>query len=284
MGKFNAVKQSLRKFGGLNLERGRSIPDNWVVVREETVTGNGSTFLIRQAVYPDTFTGFSKGMGQQTTGGYMGAGNRNLGIEVEVRELETGDFGSDRVWENVSYSRQQDFFNQSLTVISRTITPASSISAPQERQGSLSQIGVQRNPSEWMVGDVVNVSRNTLDSGGLTTGYVVRVYPTSVEVLWSPDAIHPKGWKTTEKKRDLIYAGHNEKWREIANKWLDKKFYAEAELEPAPAWTQMISATSKEVQDLTTSTSPLPISANVWRESDEIRENLEWLLNPHKRL
>jgi hypothetical protein len=284
MGEFNSVRLSLRKFAGINLEKGRSIPDNWVVVKEETVSGPKGTFLIRQAVYPDTFTGFAKGMGEQTTGGYLGAGNRNLGIEVEVRELSTGDFGSDRVWENVSYSRQQDFFNEALTVISRTVNPSSSISAPQERQGSLAQVGIQRNPSEWMVGDVVNVSRPSLDGGGLTTGYVVRVYPATVDVMWSPDAIHPKGWKTTEKKRDLIYAGHNENWRKVANKWLDKQFYAEAELEPAPAWTKMISVSPEESEDLTTSRSPLPISADVWRESDEVRENLEWLLNPYKRL
>ena len=284
MSNFSAIQRSLRKFGGVSLVKNRPIPDNWVVVNEQTVSGDKGTVVVRQAVFPDTFTGFSQGKGQQTTGGYLGAGNRNLGVEIEVRDVVTGELGSDRVWENVSYSRQQDFFNQSLTVISRTLNTTSSISAPQERQGSISQVGIQRNPSEWMVGDVVNVSRQSLDAGGLTTGYVVRVYPTTVEVLWSPDAIHPKGWTTTEKKRDLIYAGHNENWRKVANKWLDKQFYAEAELEPAPDWTKMISVSPEESEDLTTSRSPLPISSDVWRESDEVRENLEWLLNPYKRL
>lgn len=65
MGKFNSVRLSLRKFAGINLEKGRSIPDNWVVVKEETVSGPKGTFVIRQAVYPDTFTGFAKGMGSK---------------------------------------------------------------------------------------------------------------------------------------------------------------------------------------------------------------------------
>lgn len=284
MSDFNRVVQSLRQFGGINIEKGRTIPDNWVVVKEETVTGDNTTFLVRQAVYPDTFTGFAKGMGEQTTGGYLGTGNRNLGLEIEIRDNTTGEIGSDRVWENVSYSRQQDFLNQSLTVISRTITSVSSISSPQERQGSLSQVGIQRNPSEWMVGDIVNVSRPTLDGGGMTLGYVVRVYPTTVDVLWRPDAIHPKGWTTTEKKSNLIYSGHNENWRKEANKLLKEEFYAEAELEKPPEWTKMIQATSDEIEDLTTKSSPLPLSSDVWRESDEIKDNLIHLLKPYHRL
>ena len=82
------------------------------------------------------------------------------------------------------------------------MTTVSSISAPQERQGTLSQVGVQRNPSEWIVGDMVNVARPTLDGGGITIGYVVRVNPTTVDIIWRPDAIHPKGWRTEEKKEN----------------------------------------------------------------------------------
>ena len=280
MSSYSDVKKSLRKFAGVDLTNNRTIPANWVVVKEETVTGDGDTFIIRQAVFPDTFTGYSKGMGEQTTGGYLGAGNRNLGIEIEVKDMNTREYGSDRVWENVDYSRQQEFFTNALTIISRTLTTVSSISAPQERQGSLSQIGVQKNPSEWMVGDMVNVARPTLDGGGMAIGYVVRVYPTAVDVLWSPDANHPKGWRTEEKKETLIYAGHNEEWRKTANKWLDKKFYAESEPAPPPAWTKMIEANSKEIESLTTSSSPSALSSGVWREADKTRENFERMINP----
>ena len=280
MTSYSDVKKALRKFAGVDLTNNRAIPDNWVVVKEETVTGDKDTFVIRQAVFPDTFTGYAKGMGEQTTGGYLGAGNRNLGIEIEVRDINTGEYGSDRVWENVDYSRQQEFFNNSLTVISRTLTTVSSISAPQERQGTLSQVGVQRNPSEWIVGDMVNVARPTLDGGGITIGYVVRVYPTTVDILWSPDAIHPKGWRTEEKKENLIYAGHNEEWRKTANEWLNDKFYAESEPAPPPAWTKMITSNPDEIEELTTSSSPLPISADVWSEADDARENFERMINP----
>tara|TARA_R110002012_G_scaffold243131_1_gene417726 strand:- start:1496 stop:2353 length:858 start_codon:yes stop_codon:yes gene_type:complete len=280
MTSYSDVKKALRKFAGVDLTNNRAIPDNWVVVKEETVTGDKDKFVIRQAVFPDTFTGYAKGMGEQTTGGYLGAGNRNLGIEIEVRDINTGEYGSDRVWENVDYSRQQEFFNNSLTVISRTLTTVSSISAPQERQGTLSQVGVQRNPSEWIVGDMVNVARPTLDGGGITIGYVVRVYPTTVDILWSPDAIHPKGWRTEEKKENLIYAGHNEEWRKTANEWLNDKFYAESEPAPPPAWTKMITSNPDEIEELTTSSSPLPISADVWSEADDARENFERMINP----
>ena len=204
MSDFNDIQKSLRQFAGVNLTKHRRIPSNWVIIKEQIVTGENATFIIRQGIFPEAFSGYAKGIGEQTSSGYMGLGNRNLGMEVEIEDLTTGEYGSDRVWENVSHDRQQEFFNNMITVISKTITSASSISAPQERQGSLSQVGVQRNPSEWMVGDIVNVSRISLDAGGFTTGYVVKVYPVSVEVLWSPDKLHPNGWTTEEKKTGLI--------------------------------------------------------------------------------
>ena len=79
----------------------------------------------------------------------------------------------------------------------------------------MSQVGLLRNPSDWIVGDKVNVSRHTLDGGGLTVGYVVRVYPTTVDVLFPPDEFHHlKGWYNEEEKEDLIYAGHDNNWRQ----------------------------------------------------------------------
>ena len=65
-------------------------------------------------------------------------------------------------------------FRDALTVISRTITSVSTITSPQQRQGDMSQVGLQRNPSDWLVGDKVNVARETLDAGGMTVGYVVE--------------------------------------------------------------------------------------------------------------
>jgi len=81
---FDAVQKSLRQFAGITLDKNRRIPSNWVIIKEEMVTGDKSTFIVRMGVFPDTVSGFSKGQGQQTTGGYMGAGNKNLGVEIEV--------------------------------------------------------------------------------------------------------------------------------------------------------------------------------------------------------
>ena len=63
---FDAVQKSLRQFAGINLDKNRRIPSNWVIVKEEMVTGDKSTFIVRMGVFPDTFSGFAKGKGQQT--------------------------------------------------------------------------------------------------------------------------------------------------------------------------------------------------------------------------
>ena len=284
---WNAVQKSLRQFAGINLDKNRTIPSNWVVVKEEMVTGDNSNFLVRMAVFPETFSGFAKGKGQQSAGGYMGAGNKNLGIEIEVQDMTTGEIGSDRTFSDIPFDRQDEFFRDALTVISRTVTSVSSVASPQQRQGDMAQVGLLRNPSDWLVGDKVNVSRETLDSGGMTVGYVVRVYPTTVEVLFPPDEYHLKGWTNEEEKIDLIYAGHDTNWRETANKWLKKDFYAEYHYgeiqvgDKPPTWTELIEYSPQEYERRIGEPSPIPIEANVWDESNDVAENLEEMLRPY---
>ena len=280
---FDAVQKSLRQSAGIDLTKSRRIPSNWVVVKEEIVSGDETNFIVRMGVYPDTFTGFSKGRGQQTSGGYMGLGNKNLGIEIEVEDMTTGEFGSDRTFEDVSFERQDEFFRQALTVISRTIMQVSATATPQERQGSIAQVGTQRNPSDWLVGDKVNVSRSELDSGGLTIGYVVRVYPTTVDVLFPSDDYHNQGWTHEEKKNDLIYAGHDDNWRDVANKWLGKEFYGESiEIgDKSPSWTELIGYNKRDYKLHIGDPSPIPTSSNVWAESDAVRIRLIQMLRPY---
>ena len=284
---WNAVQKSLRQFAGINLDKNRTIPPTWVVIKEEIVTGDENNFLVRMAVFPETFSGFAKGKGQQSAGGYMGAGNKNLGIEIEVQDMTTGEIGSDRTFSDIPFDRQDEFFRDALTVISRTVTSVSSVASPQERQGDMSQVGLLRNPSDWLVGDKVNVSRETLDSGGLTVGYVVRVYPTTVDVLFPPDEYHLKGWTNEEDKIDLIYAGHDNNWREAANKWLKEDFYAEYHYgeiqvgDEPPTWTELIEYTPKEYERRIGEPSPIPIDSNVWDESNDVVENLAQMLNPY---
>lgn len=283
---FDAVQKSLRQFAGINLDKNRRIPSNWVIVKEEMVTGDKSNFIVRMGVFPDTFSGFSKGKGQQTTGGYMGAGNKNLGVEIEVEDIGTGEYGSDRTFSDISFDRQNEFFQDAIGVISKTITSVSTVASPQQRQGDLSQVGLLRNPADWLVGDKVNIARHTLDAGGLTVGYVVRVYPTTVDVLFPPDEYHVKGWTNEEEKNDLIYAGHDNNWRNTANTWLKQEFYAEEYGEIAvnqkpPTWTELISYDKRAYKKHIGDPSPLPITANVWTESDAITQNLERMLRPY---
>ena len=283
---FDAVQKSLRQFAGINLDKNRKIPSNWVVVKEEIVSGDKGNFIIRMGVFPETFGGFAKGRGQQTSGGYMGAGNKNLGIEIEVEDLSTGEYGSDRTFSDISFDRQEEFFNEAMRVISRTITSVSSVASPQQRQGDMSQVGIQRNPADWLVGDKVNVARHTLDSGGLTVGYVVRVYPTTVDVLFPPDEYHRKGWTNEEEKEDLIYAGHDNNWRNIANEWLKQEFYADdygeiAVNQKPPSWTELISHDKAIYKRHIGDPSPIPLTSDVWSESDETAENLEDMLRPY---
>jgi hypothetical protein len=276
---WNAVQKSLRQFAGINLDKNRKIPSNWVVVKEEMVIGDNSTFIVRMAVFPETFTGFSKGIGQQNK-----SVGKNLGIEIEVEDIGTGEYGSDRTFSDISFDRQNEFFQEALGVISRTITSVSSISAPQERQGSLSQVGSQRNPADWMVGDKVNVARESLDAGGLTVGYVVRVYPTSVDVLFPPDEYHDIGWTVEEEKDDLIYTGHDNNWRNVVNKWLKKQFYADGIKinENPPSWTKMISYDKSQYKRHIGEPSPIPITADVWAEAERFRDNLIDVMTPYR--
>ena len=284
---WDAIQKSLRQFAGVNLDKNRRIPSNWVIVKEEILTGDKGNFVVRMAVYPETFTGFAKGKGQQSAGGFMGAGTKNLGVEIEVEDLTTGEYGSDRTFSDISFDRQDEFFRDALTVISKTITSVSSVASPQQRQGDMSQVGLLRNPADWIVGDKVNVSRHTLDGGGLTVGYVVRVYPTSVDVLFPPDEFHSKGWTNEEMKEDLIYAGHDYNWREIVNGWLGQTFYAEYHYgeiqvgDKPPSWTQLVNYSPREYEKRIGEPSPIPISSNVWTESDDVAENLREMLKPY---
>ena len=49
---WDAVQKSLRQFAGINLDKNRKIPSNWVVVKEEIVSGDKGNFIIRMGVFP----------------------------------------------------------------------------------------------------------------------------------------------------------------------------------------------------------------------------------------
>ena len=69
--------------------------------------------------------------------------------------------------------------------------------SPEKRRPGLSDEQIAAE-----LGIEVNVARETLDAGGMTVGYVVRVYPTTVDVLYPPDEYHDKGWTNEEEKEE----------------------------------------------------------------------------------
>jgi hypothetical protein len=144
-----------------------------------------------------------------------------------------------------------------------------------------------------MVGDKVNVARESLDAGGLSIGYVVRVYPTTVDVLFPPDEYHSKGWTNEEEKNDLIYAGHDNNWRNTTNEWLKEEFYADSPVtdvrnygeiqvgDKPPTWTELVNYDKRIFSRHIGNPSPIPVTADVWTESDDVAANLEYMLKPY---
>jgi len=82
MSNFTKIQNSLRQFAGIDIVKNRRIPPNWVVINEQIVTGDKTTIIVKQGIFPEAVSGYAKGIGEQTSSGYMGLGNRNLGMEV----------------------------------------------------------------------------------------------------------------------------------------------------------------------------------------------------------
>ena len=116
LSEYQQVKKSLRQFAGINLDNGRTIPSNWVIIRDEIVSGDNSNFKVSLGVFPETFSGFAKGKGQQSSGGYLGTGTKNLGVEIQIEELGTMNVGSDRTFENITLMMQLLLFQELLIV------------------------------------------------------------------------------------------------------------------------------------------------------------------------
>ena len=106
-------------------------------------------------------------------------------------------------------------------------------------------------------------------------------------MLFPPDEYHVKGWTNEEEKEDLIYAGHDNNWRKTANEWLKKDFYAEYHYgeiqvgDKPPNWTELITADKRAYKRYVGDPSPIPLTSDVWTESDEVAENLEYMLKPY---
>ena len=112
MGEFwNAAYRALVDIG-IDLQYGRQIPGSWKVMKTTRV----GPYEIIYAVPPEYYSGYEKGKGQQTVGGFGTAGVNKFGIEIQVR-TDDGDVGTDRVLENSSFENQVEIYDQVIVAL-----------------------------------------------------------------------------------------------------------------------------------------------------------------------
>ena len=269
---WNAAYRALVDIG-IDLQYGRQIPGSWKIMKTTQV----GPYEIIYAVPPEYYSGYEKGKGQQTIGGFGTAGVNKFGIEIQVRTDE-GDVGTDRVLENSPFDTQVEIYDQAIVALRELVNP------PVQ---SVQQVGTVEGRSPlnslgrpWRIGDVVNVSRPTGDGGGFTKGLITRIYPTTVQVTWNPDLQHAKPWTTEEKKQYLIFVYHDEEWETSLKSYISDSFVAEEIGNPfyefennpeefpdamrgkPPAWTELVGIIT-DPNSTIIDMSPLPFNQRV---------------------
>ncbi len=266
MSQYQEAQQALMDLG-VNLVNARPIPPHWKTLDTEVV----GPYQVTWAVAPEFYTGYEKGEGQQVVGGFGAAGINKFGIEIEVRTGQ--NFGTDRVLEDAPFERQEALYQEVLKTLERLAYPPDSYKLVGT---TIVESPLTPTGRDWKVGDVVNVSRPTQDGGALTLGIVTRIYPTTLEVTWPPDEMHPRAWTTTEEKKHMILIRNNPEWRSKVNTWYGRKEYA-AEGKP-PSWTQLV----KMDKELLPRQSPLPYSKDTTYERKQQLKVIDVALEPFK--
>jgi len=254
---------------GVDLEYGRQSPGNWRVLNTERV----GPYTLSWSIAPEFFSGFELGTGQQTVGGFGEAGLNKFGIEVQLRVGE--EVGSDRVLENAPFVRQQELFQELVSTLRKIVNPPSS-----PKLVGMTPVQSPLNPTgrPWRIGDVVNVSRPTHDGGALSLGIVTRIYPTTNEVTWEPDAQHPTAWTTTEKHKHLILIRNDANWRTTVNRWYGREEYTLKAESLAPSWTKLVTMD----KELLPRSSPLPYSQDFSHERTQALKEIDIALEPYE--
>ena len=202
---YESVAEKLKQVG-LDLQKGRRSPSDWSIVSDQTI---GNIRLV-QRIPAAAWTGYAKGKGQQTVGDVSTAINR-LGVEVEIEDLNTGEYGSDRAFEGNQFEKQQELYTDVEAYVRGAVFPTV----------SYRNIGRTTEGHVWIPGDVVNVSRPGKTGGALALGHIRRVYPAEVMVEWPADTLHPTPWTTTEDKDELIFVEHDPEWLGLREQGID---------------------------------------------------------------
>lgn len=207
---FDQLRKELRT-QGVNLQATTRIPPTWVELVSETLPMG---FTLTGFVSPDYYSGYDADPYQQVISGQGAAGINQEGIGIVL--TGNNQVAKTIAFENSPLTRQLELFESLVDTAQKFLNPVVSYRNTGMVAGYSS---INTDGRRWQPGDLVNVSRKTLDGGGLKTAHVVRVYPTDVLVVWPNDAAHPKseyprGWFTNENKTDLIFIKNDATWFE----------------------------------------------------------------------
>lgn len=279
---FEGLRKELRN-EGLNLQYGNIIPASWVTVETATVDGIKMEAKVSSRMY----SGYNTFKHQQSIGAGMENANKDgLGILVTTSGKHGENTASKIVLKSVGFTNQIEYFDEIVDASERYINP---ILTHRQVGMTLGQSPLHYEGREWKPGDLINVSRPAASGGGLTLGHVLRIYPTSVLVVWPNDALHPKsshpeGWTTEEDKTNLILVKYDKTWidarktgyfdaesvvvesvRAFSSEW---ELAQDAVMEgKPPSWTAF-------VKGKYTPSSPMSESANLYGQHDALMRHL----------
>jgi hypothetical protein len=208
---YDQLRKALRN-QGINLQYTNRIPATWVVLKEEVLPMG---FRIQALVSPTYYSTYDTDPYQQVVSGQGPSGNNEEGLGIVLHGAGQ-EVSKAITLKKVSLDRQLEFFETIRSSAEKFLNPVISY----KNTGMIAG----RNPfnnegRKWKPGDLVNVSRDSLDGGGLATAHIIRVYPTTVQVVWPNDENHskenyPHGWHTIEQKVHLIFIKEDSAWLE----------------------------------------------------------------------
>ena len=211
---FDQLRTELRS-KGLNLQPDKRIPESWVVLIEEDLPMG---FAMQGLVSSDFYSGYDPDPYQQVVGGQGEAGVNQEGLGIVL----TGNRQTAKTiaFKGASLEQQLVFFQTAVKTAQNFLNPVISY---KNTGTTIGQSPMNNEGRPWQPGDLVNISRSSLDAGGFATAHVIRVYPTEVLVAWPNDADHsksdyPHGWFSHEHKTDLIFIREDLKWLEAWKK------------------------------------------------------------------